>query len=86
MNSHRQKFRKSDFAKNWNSVVDSAQFQSAATSAMLHFLDTFKPCDGIESAAANEYRRQGASAFLQTLQNLNSETETSKPNERDNLR
>ena len=85
--SPREKFRKSNFAKGWNDVVDAAQFCAASDAAMLHFTQNIlsKPAT-TEEAAANEWRRQGAVAFLETLTNLNTETLQPKFNERANLK
>lgn len=80
MSSPREKFRKSPHAKGWNDLVDSSQFDAAATASMLHLTQNVlqKP-DNTESAAANEYRRQGAVTFLEILVNLNTENEPNKP-------
>jgi hypothetical protein len=74
--SPREKFRTSEISKGWNDVVDGSQFTAASTAAMLHFTQNIlsKP-ESTEQAAANEWRRQGAVAFLETLVNLNTENE-----------
>jgi len=84
--SPREKFRKSESAKGWNDIVDSKQFSIGADAALLHFMGTLQKVDNIESAAANEYRRQGATAFLDTLVNLNTETQQPKFHERTTLK
>jgi len=72
-------------AKGWNNVVDGNQFQAASEAAMFHLMSSLSKPDNTESAAANEYRRQGAMAYLDTLKNLNSENQPKKQNDRDNL-
>jgi hypothetical protein len=81
----KEKFKASDHAKGWNTVVDGRQFQFAADSAMFQFLSSLNKPDGIESAAANEYRRQGAQAYRDFLENLNSETNKTSHDTRANL-
>lgn len=43
----------------------------AADMAMLHFQASFPIADDMGTAAANEWRRQGAIAFLNILKELN---------------
>jgi len=83
--SPREKFRTSTLSNGWNGIVDSVQFQSASELAMLHFLGTLQFPSNAENAAANEYRRQGAMAFLEVLLNLNTPNNQPKSNDRSNL-
>ncbi|MEI7985574.1 MAG: hypothetical protein WCI55_08090 [Armatimonadota bacterium] len=84
--SHREQFKQSEQAKFWNDIVDSLVFRSACDQGMLHFMSLLGKPTTPEEAAANEYRRQGASAFLDVLKNLNTEQKAPTIYERNNLR
>jgi hypothetical protein len=86
MNSYRESFRKTPHVNGWNDVVDSVKFKAAADAAMLHFGALLQKPTTMEHAAANEYRRQGAQAFLDVLMNLAEENKTNQQNERSTLR
>lgn len=73
--TYREKFRASDISKGFQNVIDSVQFQAAKDAAMLHFMSLLQKPSSIEDAAANDYRRQGAQAFLDTLENLKTDNE-----------
>lgn len=66
----RDKFIKGPFGKTWLDVVDSEQFQTAAQTALAQMqLNTSAPPD-MASAAAGQWRMEGAKLFLQTLMGL----------------
>jgi hypothetical protein len=83
--TYRSKFRKSDSSKGWNDIVDSVQFSNAADTAMLHFMSLLGSPTNTEVASANEWRRQGALAFLDVLVNLNTEIKQTTKYDRSNL-
>ena len=84
--THREKFRASEISKGFQNVIDSVQFQAAKDAAMLHFMSLLNKPSSQEEAAANDYRRQGAQAFLDTLENLKTENEKPTQLNRGNLR
>jgi hypothetical protein len=73
-----EEFRKSQFVKPWQQVAESEMFKQAMGAAMMQTLfDLPKPPD-MGNAAANEYRRQGATMVLFRLMNLCSVSEPIK--------
>ena len=82
----RERFRALEISKGFQNVIDSVQFQAAADAAMLHFMTLLNKPASQEEAAANDYRRQGAQAFLDTLTNLKTENEKPNNSNRGNLR
>jgi hypothetical protein len=67
---------KQDFINNptakkaWASIAESALFRSAINAALLHTMANLPRAQGVEGAAANEYRRHGAQSVLMALMNL----------------
>jgi hypothetical protein len=76
--THRERFQKSPFAKNWTDLADSDQFQAAADCAMLEFQESFKPASDMGTSAANEWMRQGAVEYLRRLRSIALVTEPKK--------
>jgi hypothetical protein len=69
--SPRQQFQENKTtARQWLEVADSAVFRSAKDAALLHFTVTQTQPIDLPTAAANEWRRQGAVAVLQILETL----------------
>lgn len=66
----RESFLKSTFGKTWLDVVDSAQFQSAAQTALAQMQINGACPPDLASAAAGQWRMEGAKIFLQTLMSL----------------
>ena len=61
---------KAESVKRWNEITGSKLMQDAALAAWAQFnLDLTTPSE-MASSAANEWKRQGAKAFLQTLLSL----------------
>lgn len=75
----RETFRQSAHAKRWLDVVDGAQFQAAATAAMLHMQFTTPFPQSTVDAQAQAYMMIGAQRFLQILMGLTlSDADTAK--------
>lgn len=81
----RDSFKHSDFAKGWQSLVDSTQFQTAAQAALAEMaLQSCSLTENGQTAAANQYGLCGAKQFLAILMNLTA-TETKQTPLQNNL-
>lgn len=82
----RQNFKDSPFAKGWQSVVDSAQFQAAAQAALLEMTIANRSTPDMATSAAVQKKMEGAIAFLSLMMGLTtSAPERSKPSLSENL-
>lgn len=77
--NHKVEFQQSPFSKGWTDLTDGPQFQAAAKAAMLHFHSQQPIHSDMASAAATEWRRQGAQQFLDILVSLNINPERRQP-------
>lgn len=68
--SPKQRFNKTTHSKTWAEVVDNPQFKAAADAAILQYGVKLGTPKEMNEAAANEFRRQGARDFLETLTGL----------------
>lgn len=68
--SAKQRFQATPHAKEFTELMDSARMQYACDMAMIQFQSSFQMPSDMATAAANEFRRQGAREFLTVLQNL----------------
>lgn len=75
------------FAKGWQTLVDSAQFQEAVYAAKLEMdLQNRNTAQDMGTAAALHWRTQGALQFLDILMNLTRSTVIPKRPGLDNLK
>lgn len=65
-------FRKSAHSKAWQTVAESEVFRQAIEAAYVQTTFDFPKAIDHAAAAANEFRRQGATMALFRLMNLNS--------------
>lgn len=73
--SPKERFQKTEtVSKGWTSIVDGVQFQFAVDMAVLEFHSRMGSPPDMATAAANEWRRQGARDFLKILMELNINT------------
>jgi hypothetical protein len=68
-------FRESDLAKGWQSIVDSNQFEAAATAAMAEMQLASNPTN----PAAVGVQLEGAKKFLELLMGLTTPSPARKP-------
>lgn len=79
-------FRNSPFAKGWQTLVDSAPFQSAVNTALLEMQLRNQNAPDMGNAAARYWHNQGALQFLSILMNLTgTEAKPAKDRMPDNL-
>lgn len=66
----KQDFLKGPLAKKWANVAESDLFRHAMNTALLQTMADLPRTHDLNSAAANEWRRQGATMALFRLMNL----------------
>jgi hypothetical protein len=66
----RDSFKQSDQAKGWQGLVDSHQFQAAATAAMLELQFEISALTPSDMAGMGHWKMQGAKRFLEILMGL----------------
>lgn len=67
----KERFQQSPMAKKFNDTIDGQMMTMAFDMAMLEFQSRFSKPPDMATAAANEWRRQGAQEFLSILLHLN---------------
>ena len=73
----KETFRKSGYAKGWQDVVDSTQFEQAVNAALLEMeMQNTNPAD-MGTAASWKWRAEGAKQFLKIFMGL-TETEVQR--------
>jgi hypothetical protein len=81
----RETFKKSDAAKGWLNLVDSTQFQSAATAAMMEMQLSLPRAPDMGTAAAYHWELEGAKRFLSILMGLTASAPEPRTVPRQNL-
>lgn len=66
----RKTFRESDVSRRWLDVVDGPQFQAAVNAALLEMSLRQNSAPDMATAAAYQWRMDGAKQFLSILMNL----------------
>lgn len=66
----KETFQKSPASKGFTELIDSVQIQAALDAATLQFQSGFMPAPDMATAAANEWRRQGANQFRSIFERL----------------
>lgn len=83
--TYKERFQKSAYSKGWTDLVDGGQFQAAADAALLEYHARFGSPNDMATAAACEWKRQGARDFLVILMELNINTPPTKKTGTPNL-
>ena len=71
-------FNESEHAKAWHDLVASKGFHAAAEAALANMVLNFPSANELATAAANDWRMQGARRFLTELMNLTEPGSTPK--------
>lgn len=66
----RKRFRESEHGKSWHDTVMSNAYASAVETAMVVTQQALPPAPDMATAAANDWRMQGARLFAKTLSDL----------------
>ncbi len=66
----KKRFQEGNFKKTWQDVVDSTQFQEAATAALVQMAMNNSAPPDMASAASYQWRMEGAKQFLGVLMSL----------------
>ena len=75
----RKTFQESKYAKNWTGVVDSDQFNAAASAALLHMQLVAREGTNASDCVANTYELAGARKLLKILSELTGQSTIEKP-------
>lgn len=77
----RKRFKEGPHGKMWGDFVASEAFNAAAEAALVSMAQSLPPAPELATAAANDWRMQGARLILGHLMNL-TESEPAKPEQR----
>jgi hypothetical protein len=66
----KEEFRAGPHAKPFGDIAETAMFKAAISAAFLHYMANLPRSIDMGGSAANDYRRQGATAVLLHLLNL----------------